>query len=455
MSNHNTCRIRQRWSVLLLSAAFLGGCDTSVTNPGPVQDSFLDSLSAHGALVRGASDRLSNALDQIAYWGGALTYEINPAGSTGSFGIPSSIQAGRIEADFSGDWNRVSQAVWTAEDALRRFAEVLPLIALETVGATAEFTSYGPAAEASLLAGYATRTMGENFCEVAFDSGPLETFDSALRRAEAHFTQAISIGTASGDADIVEAALAGRASVRAYLATYGMASWGDAYSDAQAVTDNDFVWEAVYSKQDQGQSNYIMFASPGTGTYRAHTVWATFYEDWFTTMGDPRTPWTVEDEPFGDAGVQKFGGNVTWFPQSKYDKRESPINLSSGWEMRLIEAEAILNGAGSGDFNDAVDLMNLRRTAISEPLLTAITAASAAEAYTALKLERGIELWLEGRRLGDIRRWDANGTSGGISDVTDAVYLIAGVKDPALSTLATNSRCWPIGEDERETNPNF
>ncbi len=173
-------------------------------------------------------------------------------------------------------------------------------------------------------------------------------------------------------------------------------------------------------------------------------------------MGDPRTPWTVDpDIEFGDAGVQKFGGNVIWFPQSKYDKRESPINLSSGWEMRLIEAEAILNGAGSGAFADAVALMNLRRTDINVATLTPITAATAAEAYTALKLERALELWLEGRRLGDIRRWDANSTSGGISDVTDAVYLTAGVKDPTLSTLATNSRCWPIGEDERETNPNF
>ena len=153
--------------------------------------------------------------------------------------------------------------------------------------------------------------------------------------------------------------------------------------------------------------------------------------------------------------MQKFGGNVDWFPQAKFDEQEDPINLSSGWEMRLIEAEAILNGAGSGAFADAVTLMNLRRTAINLATLPPITATSTAEAYTALKLERGIELWLEGRRLGDIRRWDANGTSGGISDVTDAIYLTAGVMDPTLSTLATNSRCWAIGDDEVETNPNF
>jgi hypothetical protein len=185
--------IRLRWSVFLLSAAAFVGCDTSVTNPGPVQDEFLDSLNAHQAVVRGASAALSNALDQIAYWGAAITYEINPAGSTGSFGIPSSVQDGRFEDDFSADWNRIAQAIWTAENALERFETVLP----EITGAPA-FSAYGPAAEAALLAGYAARTMGENFCNVAFDSGPLEGFSAALTKAETRFTQAIDIGGAYG-----------------------------------------------------------------------------------------------------------------------------------------------------------------------------------------------------------------------------------------------------------------
>ena len=446
MKDHDKQRSRPRWGVYLLAAATLVGCDTSVTNPGPVQDEFLDSLISHTAVVRGSSRDLSDALDQIAYWGAAITYEINPAGSTGSFGIPTQVQDGRFDEDFSGDWDRISRAVWTAENALKRFEAVLP----EITGAPS-FDSYEPAAGAALLAGYATRTMGENFCQVAFEGGPLGGFEAALTRSEAHFTQAIDIGTAAGNSDIATAARAGRASVRAYLATYGMASWSDAAADAAAVTDNDFVYVAVYSEQDQGQGNYIMIGAPGLGTYRAHTVWGTFYEDYFTTTGDPRTPWTFDPAiPFGDAGVSKFGGNVDFFPQAKYEDPDDPINLSSGWEMRLIEAEAIL--AGGGDFNDAVTLMNERRSDLS---LTAIAATSTAEAYTALKLERALELWLEGRRLGDIRRWDANSISGGISDVTDGVYLTPGVMDATLSTLATNDRCWPIGQNERETNINF
>ena len=447
MKDHDKQRSRPRWGVYVIAAATLVGCDTSVTNPGPVQDEFLDSLIAHVAVVRGSSRDLSDALDQIAYWGAAITYEINPAGSTGSFGIPTSIQDGRFETDFSADWNRISRAVWTAENALVRFDSVLPLI-----DGAPSFGSYEPAAGAALLAGYATRVMGENFCQVAFGGGPLEGFEAALTRSEAHFTQAIDIGTAAGSSEIATAARAGRASVRAYLATYGMASWADAAADAAAVTDNDFVHVAVYSEQDDGQSNFIMVAAPGMGTYRAHTVWATFYENYFTTTGDSRTPWTFDPEiPVGDAAVSKFGGNVDFFPQAKYVAQEAPINLSSGWEMRLIEAEAALNGGGG--FAVALPLMNQRRTDLGMALITATTDA---EAYTALKLERALELWLEARRLGDIRRWDANNVSGGISDVTDGIYNgPGGTFNATLTTLAANDRCWPIGEDERETNTNF
>ena len=458
---HTTRSARQRAGHYLAPALALmiaTGCDTSVTNPGPVQDEFLDSLNAHQAVVMGATRNLSDALDQIAYWDAAMTYEINPAGSTGSFGIPSYIQDGRFDRDDTGDWNSAQLARWAAENARIRFERVLP----EISGAPA-FASYGLAAEATLLAGYANRMIGENFCQAVFDGGGVESFTAALNRAEAHFTESNSIATAAGDTQTATAALAGRASVRADLASYGLASWTDAASDAAAVASNTFVHTANYSDQDQSQSNYIMVAAPGLGTYRAHTTWGTFYEDYFRTTGDARVPWTEDPNiPFGDAGVTKFGGNVTFMPQAKYDDQDDPINLSSGWEMRLIQAEAALQTAGGAAA--AVGFMNQRRADLG---LTALTVTTDAQAYTDLKLERALELWLEGRRLFDIRRWEANNISGGISDVRDGIYgtgtagsgaaigneTAVGVLDTQLTTLATNARCWPIGRSEVETNP--
>ena len=446
-----------RYLAPALAFMITAGCDTSVTNPGPVQDEFLDSLNAHGAVVTGASRNLSDALDRIAYWGGALTYEINPAGSTGSFGIPSSVQDGRLEQTFSADWNRVQLARWAAENAVERFEKVLP----DIVGAPA-FASYGPAAEAALLAGYANRLIGENFCQVVFDGGGPEAFTVGLTRAEAAFAQAASIASAAGDTQTATAAQAGRASVLADLASYGLTAWTDAAAAASGIA-NTFVHTANYSDQDQNQGNYIMIAGPGLGTYRAATVWGTFYEDYFRqNPADTRTPWTEDAAiPFGDAGVTKFGGNVTFMPQDKYNDPEDPINLSSGWEMRLIQAEAALQTAGGAAA--AVGFMNQRRADLG---LTALTVTTDAQAYTDLKLERALELWLEGRRLFDIRRWEANNISGGISDVRDGIYgtgtagsgaaignqTAVGVLDTQLTTLATNARCWLIGRSEVETN---
>ncbi len=458
MNTHNRCKMLWRGGGSLLAAAVLtvAACDTEILNPGPVEDQFLDSLLAHEGVVRGAQRDLSDAFDQVAYWGAALTYEFNPAGSTGNRGIPTDIQAGFVKLNHEGDWERTQRARFTAEDALRRIQDALAAIE----GAPA-FDSYEPAAWAALTAGYANRLLGENFCEVTFDGGAVQPHTDALSRAEGYFDLAISMGGAAGEADIVTAAYAGRASVRAYLATYGLANWTDAAADAAMVTDNTFTYQAVYTAQDDDQYNFIQWAIADK-PYRVHTQWATFYEEYYTNTGDARVPWVVPecpscpdpDNPVGDAAVTKFGGNVPWFPQQKYTDRADNMNLSSGWEMRLIEAEAALNGGGGAAV--AVPLMNVRRTDLGLPL---IPVGTDAEAYTALKLERQLELWLEARRMGDIRRWEVNNISGGISDVTDAIYMDLdgdGDKevDPVLTTIGTNHRGWPIGESERETNPN-
>ena len=78
-------------------------------------------------------------------------------------------------------------------------------------------------------------------------------------------------------------------------------------------------------------------------------------------------------------------------------------------------------------------LINAHRIALG---LTPWAAADAIEAWTALKRERGIELWLEGRRLGDLDRWLRDGTPGEAEDMTG------------------RDTCFPIGAIERGTNPN-
>src|SRR5256885_5763953 len=84
-----------------VAALLLAGCDTSVTNPGLTPDEDLDKPAAWPAIVVGARRALSDAIgssagpvSQLLYWGAAVTVEINPAGSTSRYGIPTDGQAG-------------------------------------------------------------------------------------------------------------------------------------------------------------------------------------------------------------------------------------------------------------------------------------------------------------------------------------------------------------------------
>jgi hypothetical protein len=99
--------------------------------------------------------------------------------------------------------------------------------------------------------------------------------------------------------------------------------------------------------------------------------------------------------------------------------------------MRLVEAEVKLV---AGDVPGALASMNLRRTALGLPLLTA---ANATDAWTALKRERGIELWLESRRLGDFRRWAAFSRPGTSEDMTG------------------RDLCFATALSEKQSNPNY
>ena len=80
--------------------------------------------------------------------------------------------------------------------------------------------------------------------------------------------------------------------------------------------------------------------------------------------------------------------------------------FSSYHEMQLIIAEAQLR---AGNWAGALVIINVRRGQLGVPLRTASTAE---EAWTALKLERFIELWLEGRALGDHHRYLDDSTPG-------------------------------------------
>lgn len=430
----------------------LVGCDFSVTNPGPIDDSRLQGDNLKDPLTRrsmtaGMRRALADAIDVILYWGAAITFEINPAGSTGSFGIPTQVQNGVLRPE-ENNWSDAQVARWVAEEGIRRFK-------------AANVPEDSFFAVAYLWAGYANRLLGENFCDAVFDGGPKEPFTRFFQRADSQFTEALRIASGLTSPTVrtalTSAAYAGRASVRAFLATYNnnnAALWAQAAADARQVAST-YRWQMPYSDQDQTQYNYLYWAQANS-PYRAHTVWATYYENYYRTTRDPRVRWDSTGLR-GDAAVDKFrtypnvvNSRVPFWPQAKYTSRSSPINLSSGWEMRLIEAEEALV---RGDTTAALALINARRSALSPAQPPANAGGTIAGAWTQLKRERMLELWLEARRLGDLRRWKAANTPG----VTFDGVWVTGEATPreTMDTPVQRALCFPIGKAEIETNPNL
>lgn len=427
-------RYREGWqaqvflpSLVVLLA--LGACEFDVTNPGPIQDEGLNDPIARSALIGSAEKALSFGMAFTTNRGAVVARELVASGLTGGAGagapagVPTMIRQGLLTgAQDVGDqeWIQAQRARFIAEDMRRRLQSIL---------SPQEFDSSPDAARAHLFVGYTNRILGENMCDAVIDGGVRQDHTTFLERARDAFTAAVEAAGRSGDAQLRLAGLAGRASAHAWLG-----AWADAVADAQEVP-TDFRHVAPYHTVDESQWNRM--ANSTGRQWRAMSVWNTFYEDYYMTTGDPRVPW--EEDPDFEFGTPAPEGDVPYFRQLKQPNIDSPINLSTGREMRLIEAEALLV---ANDWSAAVDRINdlresLRSDHTGEPL-EPWTPQSADEAWAALQRERGIELWLEGRRLGDIRRWRALGRpDGGLPDMTG------------------RSECFPIGETELLTNPNL
>ena len=395
-----------------LSVLVTASCDLTATNPGPVDDSALNDPAAHEALVNGMARSLSKALTYIAYTGAVATREVVAAGANNpaTLGITAKQSVGTLEGSTEENddhWRYAQQARWVAEDGVRRIR----------AAQGAAFASSALGARALIYVGMANRLLGENMCDAVLDGGPVVSRTEYFNRAETAFTDAIAIAVAAKDKNLENAARAGRASVRAWLG-----SWTGVVSDAQQVPSS-FVYQAIFSSSDVDQYNRIS-ASNATAT-RAHSVVGTFFETYYKQTSDKRTPWTT------NSAFPKGTKDVLWYLQTKFDNRGAAVNLVSGREMRLLLAEATLR---SGDWATALSMINALR---SESAVTPWTATGVEQTWTMLGRERSIELWLEGRRLGDLFRWKADNVPGTFEDMTG------------------RDRCFPIGVSERNSNPNL
>jgi hypothetical protein len=428
--------MRKRINVLVAGVALLAAaCNFEVTNPGPVADVNLDEPGAWDALVRGARYNISRAISIDAFYGAVAAKEYSTAGRVNGTKLP--LVFGQLTVDDvnASTWNWSHGARWQAEDGQRRLRAEL--------GTSFASNKYG--AQLLMYGALANRILGENFCEAVIDGGAKQPFTVYLTRAETQATEAIAIATTVGATELAtrQAAYAIRAAVRLDLGNFAGAG-----ADASAA--NVPTTFALMAPFDLTTRNLFVDTNDFAvgGSFRASTVWRTYFESYFRTTGDLRVRWDSSTVN-GKARDGEFTG-IPWLYQRKYIPTGtnvdygSPIRLVSGREARLIEAEVALR---AGDFATAAGLINGIRAGqpvrAGSPALTPWTVTNVAEGWEALRRERSIELWLEGRTMGDLRRWIADGTyatftSGPDSDIRDRIRM-----------------CLPISRGERTTNANL
>lgn len=404
MTTFNNTSAR-RFTALAFAALVCSACDLTVSNPGPIQDDQLNAAAAVPGLVNGMSGDLSFALGNYIDRGALASGELT---ESGNFAAEQQYYIGVIRPeDVNPDWSNMQQARWSAEHGIQRMQTVL--------GTTFETNVDTP--RAYLYAGFANRLLGENVCTGVIDGGAAQSDSVYFQRADSLFTRAYTIAKALNNTAVANAALGGRASIRAWLG-----DWNGAVADAILVP-NAFVFNAIFGTGTARENNDL---ANQTITRRETTVFGTRYA---TIFKDPRTPWDTVRTTSG--GVQTGqDGKTKFFRQTKYTTLGSNVPLVKGAEMLLLRAEAALRNS---DIAGMTTLINQER-ALYTGLTPVAAPVNVTDAWTLLQNERGSVTWLEGRRLWDLRRW-----------------LVAGTNN----FLATRSKCIPVSTNEAASNPNF
>lgn len=454
-----------KWPLLAVLAVGVSACDLEVQNPGTIQDDDLNTPDLMPILVAGVSGEYNDIQDNVAFDGAILS---DDAAGTGSYGTTQLFRQGIFDDRDSDDyWEDMHEAAWAAGEAWIRLQEVL---------GEAEANSSALSARVFALMGHAHNRLGEHYCDLVYDVGGVQDRAVAFDSAIVAFNRAITIGGAAGSGadDYVLSAYAGIAQARLGKAALGTGTWAEAAAAAQDFFDNGGTeqWADYAIYHAQANQNIIWQETHGRAEIGVYTTLAqTLHDD----TGDVRVPYTrcgewSDDPPVagqvtpqgctsGSGAHQGADGLTVNYRQDKYPERGSDIPRATGVEMRLIMAEAALM---EGDLPEFANQINAARQSYNDASLPDIAVPTvegeldffedyphyeypAVDAWSILDQERYASLWLTGKRLFDLDRWNHPFLAGG--------YLARDIPGAAADNPRVS--CMPIPRNECELNPNI
>lgn len=236
-------------------------------------------------------------------------------------------------------------------------------------------------------AGYSLIALGEGFCSMVLDRGPLLQPGQVLTEAESRFSEAITLATQAGNQDFRNMALVGRARARLNLRNFAGAR-ADAELVASGYIKNATRDATVTRRYNQSCETMNCAQLPR----RDATLAPSYRNVTWEGVADPRVNVTTANQTASD-------GVTIHYMHDKITSRASPHLVASYKEAQLIIAEA---AARSGDLSTARTIINQRHTLAAIPPFDAGETATQAEVIRQVIEERRRELFIEGgQRLND------------------------------------------------------
>lgn len=413
-----TQRIFSRAAAAVLASASLFGCNEFLTvkNPTVIEVTTLDPVADAPVLANSAVQNLAQAYGWLIMYTSWMAGETDVAET-----FPTRNEFGRRAVDPTN--GSLSTDVWFPLSLAAASSYLVLEIDLPTPTTNTNYQ------KAHFALAWSFLFMAEGFCEGTVRSGPALTTAAMLDSAIVHFTAAVDIGVAANTTDsknMANAALLGRARAKLQKGDKPGAS-----ADAAAVPAA-FNYTLPYFDDLSNRTrvgNRLWQFTADRGSIAIAPAWR---------VVDPRVPQRVAPASLlpQDANYTVDRG-APYVIQDKYPGFASPIRLASRIEADYIVAEA-------GGTATQLAQVQARRAANGQPAYAG--AVDAASVLAEFETQRGLEFFLEYKRLGDLVR---NGAAVLFVPVAGATYFKAG-----FSPIG-NQTCIPLPNTETDNNPNF
>lgn len=416
----------RHWTRALLAplavvlALGLAGCEEGlleVNDPDVVQPDALQGPDAVPIRINGIIGDFHDAYDDYVLYTGLLTDEMILAGT-----FPTRIDVDERNVQQDPDNGSVNADLYEPMHVSRASADEGAAVFQQALG-NDEFSEVqgqvrDGIAVARFYGGYQRVLFAEAYCQSIFggpdgESAPVGP-DARMEEALSMLQEAETAASEAGLSDLATAARVGQGRALLWLGRYQ-----EAASAVSGVSD-EFVYFSEYSGNTTAQYNEIFQYTTGTITALRWTVGDGTADNRHNERWPYFQEWVDQGllDPDTDLEAAEIGVPVVL--QLVYDGPASNIPIASGWEARMIEAEAELR---AGNDQEAEDLINPLLTTPSLNPLTAVNPSladdlgpfetvdfsdggfDAATDLPQLARARAAGLWLSGQRQATLRRF--------------------------------------------------